>query len=314
MIVLGIGTSHAPGVLLPVETWADSYQLMTQGVGQPATAQAETPEANIALRAQIDQAVSVLRAKLAEAKPDLVIIVGDDQDEVFGSPFNPTLAVFCGDTATGETLPKFAELPKFADKPGLNQTLELQCPGDFGRDLAAGLVERGFDPAVMEEIRPVGRSKGIGHAFTRPSEFLGLAEQGIPVLPVFLNCYNRPLPGAQRCYDLGRAIADFAATRPERIAIVASGGLSHDPGGPRAGWIDRSLDEWVLKTIEAGDSSELAKLFAFESETLAGGTGEIRAWVTVAGALGDRRAKIVDYIPLHHTVTGLGFAYWPGEE
>jgi protocatechuate 4,5-dioxygenase beta chain len=308
MIVLGIGASHAPGVLLPVETWAESYQQMTRGVGQPATAKAETPETNIALRARIDKAVGVLRTKLAAARPDLVIIVGDDQNEVFGSPFNPTLAVFCGDAATGETL------PKYADKPGLNRTIELRCPGDFGRDLAAGLVDRGFDPAVMQEIRPVGRSAGIGHAFTRPAEFLGIADAGIPVLPVFLNCYHQPLPSGQRCYELGQAIADIADKRPERIAIVASGGLSHDPGGPRAGWIDRSLDEWVLKTIEAGHSSDLAKLFAFDSETLAGGTGEIRAWVTLAGAFGDRRAEIVDYIPLHHTVTGLGFACWPGDE
>lgn len=308
MIVLGIGTSHAPGVLLPVDTWAEGYEHMTRGVGQPATAQAETPEANVALRAQIDEAVGVLRTKLVEARPDLVIIIGDDQDEVFGTPFNPTLAIYCGDAATGETL------PKFADKPGLNRTLELNCPGDFGHDLAEGLVDRGFDPAVMHEIRPVGRSKGIGHAFTRPADFLGIADAGMPVLPVFLNCYHHPLPSAQRCYELGQAIADFAAERPERVAIVASGGLSHDPGGPRAGWIDRSLDEWVLKTIEAGHGLELAKLFSFDSETLAGGTGEIRAWVTVAGALGARKAEVVDYIPLHHTVTGLGFAYWPGGE
>jgi protocatechuate 4,5-dioxygenase beta chain len=308
MIVLGIGTSHAPGVLLPVDRWAESYALMTRGVGQPATAQAETPEANVALRARINDAVGRLRTKLAEARPDLVVIIGDDQDEVFGRPFNPTLAVFCGDSVAGETL------PRFADEPGLNRTLELRCPSDFGQVLAAGLVARGFDPAVLQELRPVGRSSGIGHAFTRPAEFLGLADADIPVLPVFLNCYHRPLPAAERCYELGEAIAEIAAERPERIAIVASGGLSHDPGGPRAGWIDRSLDEWVLRAIETGHGSELARLFSFDSETLAGGTGEIRAWVALAGVFGARKAEVVDYIPVHHAVTGLGFAYWPGDE
>lgn len=308
MIVLGIATSHAPGVLLPVDTWAEGYELMTRGVKQPAEAETETPEVNLRLRSTIDAAVSVLRQKLIDAEPDLVIIVGDDQNEVFGAPFNPTLAVYTGDTMTGETL------PRYADRPDLNRNLDLQVPGEFGRYLAAGLVERGFDPAVMQELRPVGRSKGIGHAFTRPAQFLGLADAGIPVLPVFLNCYHDPLPSGERCYALGEAISEIAAKRPERIAVVASGGLSHDPGGPRAGWIDRSLDRWVLKAIESGNGSDLSKLFAFDSETLAGGTGEIRAWITLAGIFGDRKAEVVDYIPLHHTVTGLGFAYWSEDE
>ena len=308
MIALGIGTSHAPGILLPVEQWAGAYKAMTAGVAQPATALAETPQANEALREQIDLAVAQLRAQLEAARPDLVIIIGDDQNEVFGSPFNPTLAIYCGDSATGETL------PRYADVPGLNRTLELKCPGAFAQHLAGGLVERGFDPAVMQEMRPVGRSRGLGHAFTRPAEFLGLADAGIPILPVFLNCYHRPLPPAGRCYELGRAIAEVAGARPERVAIIGSGGLSHDPGGPRAGWIDRSLDQWVLDAIEEGRGSELAHLFTFDSENLAGGTGEIRAWVTLAGAFHGTKATIVDYVPLHHTVNGLGFASWPGGE
>jgi hypothetical protein len=33
----------------------------------------------------------------------------------------------------------------------------------------------------------------------------------------------------------------------------------------------------------------------------------------VAGACSGVRATIVDYIPAHHAVTGLGFAYWSME-
>jgi protocatechuate 4,5-dioxygenase beta chain len=98
--------------------------------------------------------------------------------------------------------------------------------------------------------------------------------------------------------------------RPERIAIYGSGGLSHDPRGPRAGWVDETLDRWVLDRIAQADGAGLCTLFTTDSPTLRGGTGEIRNWIAVAGAYDGTKATIVDYIPSRHAVTGLGFAYW----
>ena len=88
--------------------------------------------------------------------------------------------------------------------------------------------------------------------------------------------------------------------RVERSCLLAS-----------AGWVDRPLDHAVLTAFEAGQPERLAGLYAVDSETMRGGTGEIRNWLVVGGAMGDRRAVTVDYIPAHHAVTGLGFAYWP---
>lgn len=121
------------------------------------------------------------------------------------------------------------------------------------------------------------------------------------------------MPSARECHELGQAIARALEDRPERVAIMASGGLSHDPRGPRAGWIDTPLDRWVLEQLSSGNGEALCHLFEFDSDTLRSGTGEIRSWIVVAGACGARRAKIVDYIPAHHAVTGLGFAYWAAE-
>jgi protocatechuate 4,5-dioxygenase beta chain len=132
----------------------------------------------------------------------------------------------------------------------------------------------------------------------------------IPIVPLFINEYYPPLPTAKRCYDLGVALADVLAACPERIAIYASGGLSHDPSGPRAGWVDEPLDRWVLERLEHNDSDALQHLFTFDSDTMRGGTGEIRAWITVAGAM-QRPARVVDYIRAHHAKVGLAFAYWP---
>lgn len=305
MLVLGLASSHAPVMFLPVDQWPAVHAMTVQDVPQPRTA--ETPESMAIGKQRIDSGFAALRSALAEARPDALIIIGDDQAEVFGPPINPTLAVFCGEKVTGNTM------PRFRDQPGIDQNVVLECHAELGHDLTAGLIERGFDPAIMTELRPLSQPEGIGHAFTRPAHALGLAEAGIPVIPVFINSYHEPLPSAQRCYDLGRAIREIADSRPERIAILGSGGLSHDPRGPRAGWIDQRLDRWVLDRISAGRGEDLTKLFTFDSDTFHGGSGEIRSWIVVAGALPAVRAEVIDYVPLHHGITGLGFACWKPE-
>ena len=68
----------------------------------------------------------------------------------------------------------------------------------------------------------------------------------------------------------------------------------------------------MLDRIASGQGHELKRLFGFESEMFHGGTGEIRSWIVVAGAMEGRKATIVDYMPARHAVTGLGMAYWTG--
>jgi hypothetical protein len=120
------------------------------------------------------------------------------------------------------------------------------------------------------------------------------------------------MPSGQRCWEIGLALADIFKDRPERIAIYASGGLSHDPFGPRAGWVDEPLDRWILERIAGNRGDELTRLFSFDSDTLRGGTGEVRAWIAAAGAC-RWQAKVVDYMPIHHAKAGIGFAYWPAQ-
>src|SRR6266542_1381981 len=171
-------------------------------------------------------------------------------------------------------------------------------------------IHMGFDVSETKELKPVGRPKrGLGHAFTRPVAKV-TPQLNVPIIPLHVNCYFAPMPSARQCYELGRAIARALKDRPERVAILASGGLSHDPRGPRAGWIDTALDRWVLEQLRSGNAEALCHLFEFDSDTLRSGTGEIRSWIVVAGACSGTRATIIDYIPAHHAVTGLGFAHF----
>jgi len=65
-----------------------------------------------------------------------------------------------------------------------------------------------------------------------------------------------------------------------------------------------------LRTGLLNRGAQLKNLFTFDSDTLRGGTGELRSWISAAGAC-QWPATVVDYVPAHHVKAGLGFAYWP---
>jgi protocatechuate 4,5-dioxygenase beta chain len=119
------------------------------------------------------------------------------------------------------------------------------------------------------------------------------------------------------CYQLGRQVAEILEDDPRRIAVCGSGGLSHDPNGPRNMWIDTPLDHWVLDQIREGHGSALGDLFSYDSMTYRAGTREIAAWVAATGAMEyvGSKATIVDYIgDAPQFQGGIGYAYWEREE
>jgi hypothetical protein len=305
----GLASSHAGFMFAPLDKWPIRYVVLTRHVPQPPQAAGEDEQVLQEHKQRIASAMASLSEALEAYRPDAVVIVGDDQNEIFSPGFNPSFAIYTGDTVSGSlSLRTIGE--SMADN-----LVTFPCHGALARALLDGLVREGFDLTWLESLDAVApqREGGIGHAFSRPAKTLRLPDLGIPIIPFFLNAYHRPLPTASRCYALGQAIRKVLATRPERVAIYASGGLSHDPGGPRSGWIDQPLDRWVLERLAAGEGDQLTNLFTFDSDTLHSGTGEIRCWIVAAGAIGRAQATIVDYLPAYHSVTGLGFAYWPAE-
>ena len=197
-----------------------------------------------------------------------------------------------------------------ASLPAERTKLVFRQHGELARHLLRGLIERGFDVANLGRFEPRGNpARGVSHMVSNlvPEVDPGLE---IPLVCVFLNEYYPPLPSAVRCAGLGEAIADVLRERPERVAIYASGGLSHYPGMYNAGWIDQPLDRWILERLERNDLEALQHLFTFDSDNLRSGTGEVRAWISVAAAM-KRPAKVVEYVPAHCAQTGCGFVCWP---
>ena len=306
-IVLGLASSHAPSMFCPADQWPQVHKGLVQDVPQPPEIADETQQVIEDYVRRIGDGFSTLRRQIADHKLDAVIIVGDDQTEVFSGAFNPTMALYLGKSAAGTTS------ISWVGQDRADNHVTLKCNPELARVTLEGLLERGFDPAFMQELKPLSRPEGgLGHAFTRVAKAVGMHESGLPTILLFINSYHPPLPSAARCYALGKALADIFTHRPERIGIYGSGGLSHCPRGPRAGWVDEPLDRWVLERLERGEGSRLQSLFTFDSDTLRSGTGEIRSWIVVAGAFDGTKATIVDYLPARHAVTGLGFAYWNG--
>ena len=128
-----------------------------------------------------------------------------------------------------------------------------------------------------------------------------------PVLPILLNTYSPPnVPSAARCFDVGQAIRQVVEASPAslRVAIIASGGLSHFV-------VDEPLDRGVLAAIEARDAQALR---AIPRCALNSGSSEILNWVMTAGAMHGTPVQSVEYHPLQRTPAGTGvgagFVVW----
>ncbi len=322
-LVLGLASSHAPSLFADLRDWPAIYGTLTRGeprvpmfesilkdfvpVPQPPEAENETPPVLAQYMERIDRAFSIFRQQIEAHDVETIIIFGDDQGEYFNPHIMPTFAIFVADEIVGtQSLYILGELEE-------EKLVKARSNAKLARYLLERLVEADFDIFWDDGTRPCGRLKrGLGHAFFHPLIKL-MPKLDIPIIPFHVNAYFKPMPSARRCYELGRAVAQALAAWPERVAVYASGGLSHDPFGPRSGWIDKELDRWILEQLSRGQGEKLCHLFTFDSDTLRGGTGEIRSWIVVAGAFHQVKATVVDYIPAHHSVTGLGFAYWSQE-
>jgi len=311
MIGLGLACSHAAGMFRPPEAWQQwMIDRVAPGVFErypEARRQRDSLEVCHDLYRRIHEGFDEMRKEVAEYQPDVIVFVGDDQGDLFNLSNNPTLAIYIGEEEMWGHQGYEWNVP-MKDR----SVVKFQNHVDISRDLARGLIKRKFDVSTLHRFNPQGREGyGLPHMAARIAPELDPSGQ-IPIVCVLLNEYYEPLPGGERCAELGSAIADILNMREEKVLLVASGGLSHYPSEKdfNRGDIDTPLDTWVMERVEKNEVDELAKLFSFDSAALRSGTGEIRAWISVAAAM-DRPGRIIDYMPVHACFTGIAFAKWP---
>jgi aromatic ring-opening dioxygenase catalytic subunit (LigB family) len=228
--------------------------------------------------AQLDADIAAMRelGRTMEAtKPDAVIVVGSDHLETFFLSSVPTFAIVSNET----TKARFA---------GREYNLPVHSP--LAEDLLDRLVHAGFDMAYSQDAI-------LGHAFAAVYEWV-IEGRAIPVVPVFVNAYLPPLPTARRCAALGRAIRDIVASRPERVAIIASGGMSHYPGTWKYPQPAFDFDWWAIAHMERGNHDKLLDLTNEQLDEV--GNTEMLPWMVVFGAIGNQPGELLSYQPTWH--------------
>ena len=229
-IVLGMALSHGPMLSTPPAMWdlraqADRANRSHWYRGRPydysalaaerggGYAPAITLDERECRHAACQRALGELSRRFAEARPDLAIVVGNDQLEVFKEDLLPAIVVYAGDAI--ENIP-LSEAQRAKLPPGIAVAEEGHCPPG-GRGLSRrpaearlvlrSLVEQHFDAAQSVRL-PKGpdRQHGIPHAFG----FLyrnTMRDAPPPSIPVFLNVGVPPnQPTLRRCLDLGKAL------------------------------------------------------------------------------------------------------------
>lgn len=227
---------------------------------------------------QLDAGIDAMRRLgqvLDETKPDVLVIVASDHLETFFLQAVPTFAVIAGERAK----------TAFAGRswnPLIHQAL--------AEDLLDGLVRRDFDMAYSQDAV-------LGHSFAAPFEWI-LGTRDIPVVPIFVNTYLPPLPRPQRCAALGRAIAEIVAVKPERVALLASGGMSHYPGTAKYYQPAYDFDRWCIRELENSHTDSFLDLTPEQLDEV--GNTEMLPWAIVLGAAGAQHMELLSYQETSH--------------
>lgn len=235
---------------------------------RPPTEVPEQLDADIA-------AMKLIGKDLDELKPDAVVIIGSDHLETFFLSSVPTFAVIAGETSKAH----------FATK---SYNMKMHLP--LAEDILDKLVRAEFDMAYSQDAL-------LGHSFAAVYEWI-IADRDIPVVPIFLNTYLPPLPTPQRCEKLGKEIANIIAGRPERVVIIASGGMSHYPGTWKYPQPAYDFDYWAIAQLERGNIGALLELSAEQLDEV--GNTEMLPWYPLFGAIGAQPGELITYQPTWH--------------
>ena len=333
-IVFGFGTSHGPLLATPPEQWdlranvdrKNKELAFRDGTYDFEKLYALRKDAHfekqneIAVRTERDarcqKQLDVIGEKIKQVNPDAILIVGDDHHEWFLNDIQPTFSIFHGKEVFNRALTKEEEEEKisrgngYAMKiyyPQKNET--YPCPTGLASHIVHNVVQQDFDvTAIGEQPADNGQLRQLGHSYGFIYRRV-LGSKPVPLIPVLVNTYyppNQPTP--KRCFEFGRAIgrAIKSYKGAERIAVAASGGVSHFV-------VDEEMDRRLLNAMLRKDYTTLMNEPDIHFRS---GTSETKNWIVTAGILAetDLKMDLLDYVPCYRSEAGTGnamcFAYW----
>jgi aromatic ring-opening dioxygenase LigB subunit len=262
----------------------------------------ETLESNQRRYGHIRERLDALKRDFEAFEPDVLVILGDDQDEHYREHI-PQFAIY-----TGERLRSVDRDTGGDVKP------EYRCDAALAEHLYARCVEAGFD---LMASKAFNGDELISHAHAQILSFL---QPKVPIVPIFLNAIHVPSPTPERCYQFGRELRRALEAWPGdlKAAVYASGGLSHFSAGfpypayhgpNQLGSIAEDFDHEIFGWLRNGEGAKLATLSS--STLLDNGEVELRQWIALMGVLGARKPAWLVYEPFYRAIMGMGVGYWP---
>jgi gallate dioxygenase len=256
-IVGGIATSHTP----------------TIGFALDANKQQD------AVWAPIFKGYEPVKKWLADKKPDVLFYIYNDHITSFFFDHYSQFALGVGDRYWP------------ADEGGGPRKLpDIKGHPALARHIAMGLVADEFDLSYFQQ-------KGLDHGCFSPLSLLWPhANGGWPgaIIPLAVGVLEFPIPSAKRCFKLGRALRKAIESYPEdlKVAIVGTGGLSHQVHGERCGFNNTPWDMEFLDLLEKNPQA-LTDITIAEYAQKGGFEGsEVIMWLVMRGALSAKVNKL----------------------
>ena len=320
--ILGMGCSHGPGIIGPVETLTEIYlkfnlksDLTPAHLKDPKTWPAKMQEEwaddeglafTKAYQAKLQAAYREARQIIDDFAPDFVLIFGDDQYEVFQEDLLPPFAIFAIDEVE-------------CGGHGDGKSWMMKGHREAANHIAAGLIRSGFDVGCSWKLR---NREDYGHAFTSTVQYLDQDGKGFghPVIPFSINCYGSymripgpgrkpirgrilvtdddpppPSPMPWRTYDIGKEVARIIRESPYRAVVIGSSSWSHASLTAKNNflWPDVETDHKRFAELEAGEFYRWRDLT--QEEIFDAGQHEILNWVALAGAMEGRKPTILTF-------------------
>lgn len=273
-IVAGIGVSHVPSI-------GPAYDKKRQG----------EPD----WKPLFDGIAPIKKWLAEEVKPDVALVVYNDHGCDFGLDRVPTFAIGTQD-----------EYEQSDEGFGLRPLPDVPGDSELSWHLAQELVYNDFDMTVVQEMK-------LDHGFLVPYPLFFSHDPTwtVKTVPLVVNVIQHPIPTGRRCLALGHAIRKAVEAYPKdtRVAIIGTGGMSHQLHGERFGHLNSDFDNNWLDLIES-DPEQLAKISHTELMTKAGAEAvELIMWLTMRGAMSEKvkRVHSTYYAPMTTGMAAISF-------
>ncbi|MFM9972505.1 MAG: 2,3-dihydroxyphenylpropionate 1,2-dioxygenase [Burkholderiales bacterium] len=234
-----------------------------------------------------------LGKRFTACKPDVLIVVSPDHWVNFFINNLPSVCIGIGESHEGSPEP-WLKLP-FDEFPGHPQ---------FANHLAQTALQQDFEPSLSHRLK-------LDHGFMIPLWKMGLTK--LPaIVPIIVNIIEPPMPSFRRCFAWGELIKRAIDSYPEniRVAILATGGLSHSIGEPDMGRLDEEYDRECLAHFTSSDVPTLLQFLDQRTAAAGNGAEEIRNWLVAHATAGARGFDVIGYHAYKEWYIGSGFASW----